>query len=821
MDEAVLARGDLDERAELHQAHDAAIVELADLGHEDDIVDALLRSVARGGVGGGDVDGAVVVDVDLGAGIGNDLLDDAAALTDDLADALGVDVHGDHLGRILADLGARLGDAGQHDLVEDLHARVIGDLKGVLDDGHRQAVVLEVHLDGGDALLGTGNLEVHFAVEVLNALNVDERGEVVAVLNEAAGDTGDGRLDGNACVHQRERGAADGTLRGRAVGGDDLAHDADGIRELVDRRDDRQQRALSESAVADLAAAGAAGGLGLADGVAGEVIVVHIALFGLFPDGVELLGGGKRVKRTNGEHLRLAAGEQARAVDAGQDADFGSERTDLVLLAAVDAVAFEQPRLDDLLLELIGDLVEELIHIGILLEELLVPVLDHLVPAGLADVLVVGIHRGLGLVHEVFDDLVEQLLIEARVRVVELGLADLGDHAVDELDLLLVLVVGKLDGLVHGVVVDFVRAGLDHDDLLAGRDDRDVEIADLALLGVGVEHEFAVHKADLERADRAVPGDIGDGERGGGADQSRDLGRAVMVDAHDRRHDGDVVAEVGGEERADGAVDDAAGQDALFAGTALAAVERTGDAADGVELLLKVNGEGKEVDAVARAGGSRGADEHAGVAVADHDGGVGEFSKLADLKREGTASELHLVLVVVGELSVGDDGRHLSISFFVKFRMGADRLALEKTSVTPPLFQLLKHSRLSYARGKCQGRKCERRVVRMHTTLFSNLLTDTQLGDQGTIALDVLLHEIIEQAAALTDHLVQAAAGVVVLRVLLEVLGELSDALGEDSDLNLRRTGVAFVGAVGFDDSRLLVFEHHSVISTFHKFSQH
>ena len=80
-----------------------------------------------------------------------------------------------------------------------------------------------------------------------------------------------------------------------------------------------------------------------------------------------------------------------------------------------------------------------------------------------------------------------------------------------------------------------------------------------------------------------------------------------MVDAHDRRHDRDVVAEVGGEKRADGAVDDAAGRDALFAGTALAAVERTGNAADGVELLLKVKGEGKEVDAVARAGGSRGA----------------------------------------------------------------------------------------------------------------------------------------------------------------------------------------------------------------------
>ena len=46
----------------------------------------------------------------------------------------------------------------------------------------------------------------------------------------------------------------------------------------------------------------------------------------------------------------------------------------------------------------------------------------------------------------------------------------------------------------------------------------------------------------------------------------------------------------------------------------------------------------------------------------------------------------------------------------------------------------------------------------MHTTLFSNLLTDTQLGDQGTIALDVLLCQIVQQLTALTDHLQQAAA---------------------------------------------------------------
>ncbi len=82
-------------------------------------------------------------------------------------------------------------------------------------------------------------------------------------------------------------------------------------------------------------------------------------------------------------------------------------------------------------------------------------------------------------------------------------------------------------------------------------------------------------------------------------------GRAVVVHGHDGAHHGHIVAEVVGEQGADGAVDDAAGQDALLAGTALAAVEAAGDAAHGVQLLLKVHAQGEEVDAVAGTGGRR------------------------------------------------------------------------------------------------------------------------------------------------------------------------------------------------------------------------
>ena len=296
------------------------------------------------------------------------------------------------------------------------------------------------------------------------------------------------------------------------------------------------------------------------------------------------------------------------------------------------------------------------------------PLLDQLVPAGLADVLVVGVHGGLRLVHRGVHDLLEQLLVEVGVGIVELGLADLGNHLVDQRDLLLVLLVRHADGLEHDVVGHLVGAGLDHDDLLTRGDDGYVEVADLALVAGGVEDELAVDQTDLQRGDGAVPGDVGDGERGGRTDQRGDLGGAVVVNGHDRAHDGHVVAEVVGEERADGAVDDAGGQDALLAGTALAAVEAAGDAADGIQLLLKVDAQGEEVDAVAGTGGGGDAAQHARVAVADHDGGVGELGELADLERQRAAGQIQLILVVVGKLPLGDDGRH-GFSPFLKYNV--------------------------------------------------------------------------------------------------------------------------------------------------------
>ena len=91
------------------------------------------------------------------------------------------------------------------------------------------------------------------------------------------------------------------------------------------------------------------------------------------------------------------------------------------------------------------------------------------------------------------------------------------------------------------------------------------------------------------------------------------------------------------------------------------------------------------------------------------------------------------------------------------------------------------------------------------------LFTDAAAFDNRTVAFDVVLLEIVEELSSLTDHLLHTSAAVVVLGVLLKVLGELCDSLGENSDLNLGRTGVTFVNCEGLDDVLLVFLCDHGV----------
>src|SRR3546814_2310619 len=78
----------------------------------------------------------------------------------------------------------------------------------------------------------------------------------------------------------------------------------------------------------------------------------------------------------------------------------------------------------------------------------------------------------------------------------------------------------------------------------------------------------------------------------------------------------------------------------------------------------------------------------------------------------------------------------------------------------------------------------------------SDVCSSDLLRDQVQIALTIGGPEIVQQRATLVDEHQQAAARMVVLRVGLEMLGEVADALGEDRHLHLGRTGVALGAAM-------------------------
>src|SRR5690606_33085138 len=77
--------------------------------------------------------------------------------------------------------------------------------------------------------------------------------------------------------------------------------------------------------------------------------------------------------------------------------------------------------------------------------------------------------------------------------------------------------------------------------------------------------------------------------------------------------------------------------------------------------------------------------------------------------------------------------------------------------------------------------------------------------DQRAIALNVAVLQIAKQAAALADELEQPAATVEIVGVVLKVARDVVDPLGQQRDLNFRRTGVALAPAKAFDDLDLAV----------------
>ena len=111
-----------------------------------------LRLAAGGAVDRGDLDRAVVLDVDRGAGLFGDRADDRAALADDVADLLRVDLDRDDRRRPLGHLLARRASSTLFISPRMCRRPSLRLRQRDLHDLARDAVDLDVHLQRGDAV---------------------------------------------------------------------------------------------------------------------------------------------------------------------------------------------------------------------------------------------------------------------------------------------------------------------------------------------------------------------------------------------------------------------------------------------------------------------------------------------------------------------------------------------------------------------------------------------------------------------------------------------------------------------------------------------
>ena len=95
-------------------------------------------------------------------------------------------------------------------------------------------------------------------------------------------------------------------------------------------------------------------------------------------------------------------------------------------------------------------------------------------------------------------------------------------------------------------------------------------------------------------------------------------------------------------------------------------------------------------------------------------------------------------------------------------------------------------------------------------------MAQSEALDERLITHEVLLLEVLQKLAALSDHNEKAAAAVEVLLVLFHVGRQLADTRREDRHLHLCGIGVRVVGLILFDYRLFFLFlDHfdHSILS--------
>ncbi len=168
-----------------------------------DRIDHVVGFLDRFSIGRGNLDHAVVVDVDFCTRGFNDLTDHLTTGADHFTDLVGRDVHGLDA-RCMSGEFRRFGQCFCH-LAQNVQAAVFCLCQSGFHDFRCDTCNLDVHLQAGDTCFGTGNFEVHVAQVVFVTQDVGQDAVgAVFFQNQTHCNTSNRRFQRNACVHHRQ-----------------------------------------------------------------------------------------------------------------------------------------------------------------------------------------------------------------------------------------------------------------------------------------------------------------------------------------------------------------------------------------------------------------------------------------------------------------------------------------------------------------------------------------------------------------------------------------------------------------------------------------
>ena len=178
-----------------------------------------------------------------------------------------------------------------------------------------------------DTFVGTGNLEVHVAVEVFQTLNIDHGHPAFAFGDQTAGDTGNGSLDRHTGVHQSQGRAAYGSLRGGTVGRDNFGYAADGVGEFFHGGQYGNQRTFCQCAMTDFATTRTTHRARFPYTVWREVVVMNITFAAFVVQTIQNLFFTSCTQCNGGQNLCLTTSKQRTAVWTRQNIYFAGDWT--------------------------------------------------------------------------------------------------------------------------------------------------------------------------------------------------------------------------------------------------------------------------------------------------------------------------------------------------------------------------------------------------------------------------------------------------------------------------------------------------------------